>query len=210
MLDLAARVHYKAHFDIVKKYPDVSLFEEVIYSIYNWLHWKYKEKITSWNWQQFRRYGEFQTEDYIVYAKTTSITDEQGFFNWACKIEEYEPSQPDEEDQAVLKAPRIWTTEIGFQQAAIDRAIISYVVYYTDKAGFIGIIEKSPTPTLPGFVKSLLFSKKMDCFNGSDKLLIHEIELKVGEGKSFAERVMDIKRTLPYILIVPDEDEDHA
>ncbi len=158
MIDLAARVHYKVHFDIVKRFHDVSLFDEVIHSIYDWLHWKYKGKVTSWNWQQFRRYGDFRTEDFIVYAKTTSISDEKGLYNWACKIEEYEPSQPYEEDQTILKAPRIWTTEIGFQQADNDRAIISYVVYYTDKAGFIGIIEKSPAPTLPGFVRNLLLA----------------------------------------------------
>ena len=211
MLDLAARVHYKVHFDIVKRFPDVSLFEEVIFTIYNWLHWKYKDKVTGWNWQQFRRYGDFRTEDYIVYAKTTSFTGKESFYNWACKIEEYEPSQPDEdEDLSIGKAPRIWTTEIGFQQVAFDRATISYVVYYTDRAGFIGIIDNCPNPTLPGFVRNLLFSKKLDCMNGTDKLLIHEIELKPGAGKPFAERVMNNDRTVPYILIVPDEDDDHS
>lgn len=34
MSDLAARVHDKVHFDIVKRFHDVSLFDEVIYSIY--------------------------------------------------------------------------------------------------------------------------------------------------------------------------------
>ena len=45
MLDLSVRVFYKAHFNIESKYSDVSLFDEVIYGLYNWLHHKFGQPI---------------------------------------------------------------------------------------------------------------------------------------------------------------------
>ena len=56
MLDLSVRVFYKAHFNIESKHSDVSLFDEVIYGLYNWLHHKFGQPIVAWNWQQFRKF----------------------------------------------------------------------------------------------------------------------------------------------------------
>lgn len=36
MLDLSARVFYKAHFDIEASNQGVSVFEEIIRGLYNW------------------------------------------------------------------------------------------------------------------------------------------------------------------------------
>ncbi len=73
MLDLSARVFYKVHFDIESKNPDISPFDEIIYGLYNWLYYKYSQSITAWNWQQLRKYGEFQTSDGCVQASSTSF-----------------------------------------------------------------------------------------------------------------------------------------
>ena len=75
MLDLSARVFYKAHFDVEASYQGLSVFDEIIYGLYNWLYRKYGQPIASWNWQQLRRYGEFQTADCKVEANSTSYTE---------------------------------------------------------------------------------------------------------------------------------------
>lgn len=208
MIDLAARVHYKVHFDIVRRYTGTSLFDEVIYVIYGWLNRKYENKIRSWNWQQVRKFGEFSAADHTVYAKTTSFTDDNGLLNWACKIDEFEPSKYEEdEDYLIEKAPRIWTSEFGFQQTSAERATISYVVYYRDKPGFIGTTDDLPANNVPRFVKDLLFHKKLDCFIGPDKLYARDRVIHVGEGKTLTEMISREDRLVPIILVAPDDSQ---
>ncbi len=206
MIDLAARVHYKVHFDVVKRFNDVNLFDEFILIIHDWLDRKYREKIFFWNWQQIRRFGEFSANDHSVYAKSTSYTNETGLLNWACKVDEFELSQYDgTESYHIKKAPRIWTSEFGFQQISPDRATISFVVYYRDKPGFIGTVDDLPGRNVPGVVRNLLYHKKLDCFIGTDKLFTHELTINPGEGKALAEKIVSEERIVPYILLVPDD-----
>ena len=203
MLDLSARVFYKAHFEIEAKYNDVSTFDEIIYGLYNWLHYKYGHPIAAWNWQQFRRFGEFQIDDGRVEATSTSFWN-YDLLNWACKIEEYQIQDSDNDEGQMAEAPRIWTTEVGFEQVSQEKAVLSYVLYYRDKAGFIGRIAPLPNPSVPGFVKSLLYNKKIRCLIGNDTLRVRSSILKCGSGKAFAERIANDERVVPYILVLPD------
>lgn len=53
MLDLAARVFYKAHFDIVRETEDLELLRDVIVAdLSEWLKRKYRGSIRYWNWAQ--------------------------------------------------------------------------------------------------------------------------------------------------------------
>lgn len=168
MLDLSVRVFYKAHFNIESKYSDVSLFDEVIYGLYNWLHHKFGQPIVAWNWQQFRKFGEFQTNDGRVEASSTSFKNDGSLF-WACKIEEYQvQDSSSHEDNAISEAPRIWTTEVGFEQISHNSATVSYILYYRDKAGFIGKTADAPALTVPSFIKNLLYNQKILCKIGDD------------------------------------------
>lgn len=206
MLDLSARVFYKAHFDIEASNQGVSVFEEIIRGLYNWLYYKYGQSVAKWNWQQLRRYGEFQTDDCKVEASSTSYI-ENNLLYWACKIDEYQVQDtPDE--RAIEEAPRIWTTEVGFEQITATKATISYVLYYRDKAGFIGTIANSPTANVPGFIKSLLFSKKVSCLCGNAKLSAHSQKIEVGSGMNFAEKVEKEGREIPFILVAPFSTEE--
>lgn len=208
MLDLSVRVFYKAHFNIESKYPDVSLFDEVIYGLYNWLRHKFGQPIVEWNWQQFRRYGEFKTNDGLVEASSTSFKNDGSLF-WACKIEEYQvQDSSSHEDNAISEAPRIWTTEVGFEQISHNSATVSYVLYYRDKAGFIGKTADAPALTVPSFIKNLLYNKKILCKIGDDILRVHATLLKCGFGKRFAENIQDERRVAPCILVLPELTED--
>lgn len=208
MLDLSVRVFYKAHFNIESKYPDVSLFDEVIYGLYDWLHYKFGQPIVEWNWQQFRRYGEFKTNDGLVEASSTSFKNDGSLF-WACKIEEYQvQDSSSHEDNAISEAPRIWTTEVGFEQISHNSATVSYVLYYRDKAGFIGKTADAPALTVPSFIKNLLRNRKILCKIGDDILRVHSTPLKCGFGKRFAENIQDERRVVPCILVLPELTED--
>lgn len=144
MLDLAARVYYKAHFDIVRETDTLDLLRDVIVAdLSDWLKRKYRGAVRYWNWAQFAEYGSFDTDNHKLIASTTSFKEENSRY-WACKIEEYEDSPEDDSVTTLKKAPRIWTTEVGFEQTEIDRATISYVCYYVDKVGFVGIVDGVP------------------------------------------------------------------
>lgn len=205
MLDLSVKVFYKVHFDIEVKRRNASTFDVVIQQLKLWLQYKYNSKTDDWDWKAFQKYGEFKTTDGQIEASTTSFRDD--LFYWACKIEEYEAGNSSDED-VMQEAPRIWTTEVGYEQISMTRATISCVIYYRDRAGFVGTIAEEPLPNVPSFVKNLLYSKEIKCLSNSDRVLIHAITIKPGEGKKFVERVMAEDRTIPYILVTPTFNEN--
>lgn len=67
MLDLAARVFYKAHFDIVRETENMDLLRDVVIAnLSQWLKKKYSISIRYWNWAQFAEYGTFDTENHMI------------------------------------------------------------------------------------------------------------------------------------------------
>lgn len=204
MLDLSARVHYKAHFDIVRETETLDLLRDVIVAeLSGWLRGKYRGAVRFWNWAQFAEYGSFNTDNHKLVASTTSFNEGNSRY-WACKIEEFEDA-PEEDSISLKKAPRIWTTEVGFEQTETDRATISYVCYYADKAGFVGIIDKAPRRTIPGFVRNLLYcaQKPFHCAIGKNNLSPIQIKLEIGKADQFAELIKDPERKVPLILVIP-------
>lgn len=206
MLDLAARVFYKAHFDIVRETEDLELLRDVIVAdLSEWLKRKYRGSIRYWNWAQFAEYGNFDTENHRLLASTTSFRDKNSRC-WACKIEEFEDSPDDDDSVTTLKkAPRIWTTEVGFEQSSLERATISYVCYYTDKAGFIGIVDNAPINNTPGFVRNLIYcaQRPFHCEIGNTTLSPIPVRLSPGMGDQFAAIIKDSERKVPIILVMP-------
>lgn len=213
MLDLSARVHYKAHFDIVRETDTLDLLRDVIVkTLSDWLKRKHGEDVRSWNWAKFAKYGNFDTDNHKLIASTTSFNEGNSRY-WACKIDEFEGA-PEEDSISILKkAPRTWTTEVGFEQTEAGRATISYVCYYTDKAGFVGIIDETPKRTTPGFVRDLLYcaKKPFHCAIGKNNLSPIQIKLEIGEADHFADLIKDPERKVPLILVIPlDANVDEA
>ena len=213
MPDLAARVFYKAHFDIVRERDNLDLLRDIIVEdLAKWLKHKYRSATKYWNWNQFSGYGNFDTDDHRLVAKTTSFFRDDSRY-WACRIEEFEEAQEDEEDlvMTMKKAPRIWTTEVGFEQTCSDRATISYVCYYADKAGFIGITDTVPDRNIPGFIRNLIYcaSRPFHCEIGNIRLSPVPIKLKPGNGDCFSSLVMDPERKVPLILVIPRSTQDN-
>lgn len=214
MRDLAARVFYKAHFDIVLRDDSVDLLRDVvIFELSSWLRHKYRSIVKYWNWTQFSEYGDFDTDDRKVIAKSTSFKEDNGSRYWACRIEEFENTSLAEDDESVTamkRAPRIWTTEVGFEQTSPERATISYVCYYCDKAGFVGILSDVPSRNVPRFIRNLITcdSKPYYAAIGSDELSPEPIQFSSGTGNELANRIKDAQRKAPMILIIPASSED--
>ncbi len=213
MLDLAARVYYKAHFDIVRETDTLDILRDVIVAdLSDWLKRKYRGAIRYWNWAQFSEYGNFDTENHRLIASTTSFKEENSRY-WACKIEEFENS-PDDEDDSVTtlkKAPRIWTTEVGFEQTESDRATISYVCYYVDKAGFVGILDDGPGRNTPGFIRNLMYCahRPFHCQIGKISLSPISVRLEPGMEDEFTSIIKNHERKVPIILVVPPAASDN-
>lgn len=118
MLDLAARVYYKAHFDIVRETDTLDILRDVIVAdLSDWLKRKYRGAIRYWNWAQFSEYGNFDTENHRLIASTTSFKEENSRY-WACKIEEFENS-PDDEDDSVTTLKK--HLAYGLQRSALSK-----------------------------------------------------------------------------------------
>ena len=214
MPDLAARVFYKAHFDIVRENDSVDLLKDVIVkTLSDWLVYKYKAKVKYWNWAQFAEYGFFDIDSHQLIANSTSFIDQDGSRYWACKIEEFEAARIDEEGDAFVlrnRAPRIWTTEVGFEQVSEGKATISYVVYYADKAGFIGCLDEAPSINTPGFIRQLIYcgSKPFHCMIGENCLSPIPVALQIGKADEFAGIIKNPQRKVPVILFIPPVQED--
>lgn len=214
MFDLAARIFYKAHFDIIRERDNIDLLRDVIVdTLADWLKYKHKSKVKYWNWAQFAEYGTFDTDNHEIISKSTTFSEENGSRYWACKIEEFEDSVVDLDGDSSIelkKAPRIWTTEVGFEQKTPEKATISYVVYYTDKAGFVGPLDDVPNYNVPRFVKKLIYcnSKPFYCAIGEYTLSPVPIELQPGTCNSFAEKIKDSHRKVPILLVIPTANDE--
>lgn len=210
MIDFAAKVHYKVHFDVLSKEGTDDLLYEIISVIANWLKNKHKKAALQWNWKHFRKFGQFKSDDGSVYASTTSFYPESGERYWACRIVEYPYRQYAFNNgiNSLDVAPRIWTTEIGYEQRERDRATISFVVYYTDKAGFFGPLDSPPPLSTPRIVYDMLYSPRFSCVMGNITLSGRVLSAKVGEADRFAALLMDESRLVPILLMIPNRDED--
>ena len=115
MIDLAAHVHYKVHFDIVPTSGNVDLLQIVIGFVSQWLRQKYGNRVKYWNWSQFSRFGKFSTNNRELFATSTSFFVDEKERYWACRVEEY-PKSNQQIDFSGIKyscAPRTWITETG-------------------------------------------------------------------------------------------------
>ncbi len=197
MLDLSARVFYKARFD-VESTSGHNLLSLLVDVIRTWASWRYRQNVHFWNWIQFQKYGDFEDAGKVVSATTSSFipedqSDEQ---YWACKISEFQRKEN--------TSPRTWTTEIGFVQKSKERATISFVVYYSDSPGFIGELEPSPTLNTPSIVRKLLNHQYLKCYSKDIVLTDKASQLHVGDALDFINNVLCAEnRGVPIIYISP-------
>lgn len=207
MQDLNATMFFKAKFTVQANDPNgYDLLWNLVSIIRQWITRKYNRNGSTVisrdikKWTAFKFCGRFFDEENKnrVYAESAchvSSKDSQ-FISWACRITE-------NQQQAEGFAPREWVTEIGYQLSEPGCADISYLVTFSDLAGFIGFCSEVPPINVPNVIKMLLKDKNIRCFIGSACISLDPIELKVGDFPQFYAFLLSPDRKVPVLYVSP-------
>lgn len=98
---------------------------------------------------------------------------------------------------------RTWGIDIGLTRICMGSWRCVITVTHWIKQGWIGE-EKPPDASAPSIVANLIGSKFWNAYNGDEQLSPFPIELKVGMGKDFAERIKNGRRFCPIVLVTND------
>lgn len=204
MQDLHATIFYKVKFHIQGD-EQKDLLWKLMWHLKSWLGAKWGKrvddigKIETWSKIKFGTNVTFSSSES---SETVHILSEYFYdaeterISWACRITE-NPAQ------AYRCAPREWITEFGFEQSKPGLALVSCVLSYRDRAGYIGLCEEAPSPSVPRVIRYLLSDEELYCHYGSDKITMEAEKLSPGEWPAFWERLTAPERKLPYIYISP-------
>lgn len=202
MIDLAAKVHYKARFDIKRKDEGEMLFDSFLEDVINWMRAKFKRSIYYWNWDQIAKFGVFSNSNNTVFLNTTSHYISPDHRYWAMKLDEQQIFDATDYD-IIETSPRIWTTEIGFEQESSGLATISLINYYIDRAGFVGLQAAPPSFTTPQVLYRFLNNPNFECVSGQTIITSKTTPLGNGYGEKHGREICSNARDIPYILIIP-------
>lgn len=206
MHDLNATMFYKAKFTLLCNDDNIDLLWNLICEIKAWLMSKHNRngrtivnpKIHKWT--RFKKGGKlFDEEGNNHFFAVSQYREDAGnpkVISWACKIEE----TPEIESGF---APREWVTEIGYQSVMPGTAEISYVITYSDYAGFIGELNPAPGISLPNVIRKLLNSPLYTCKIGDSVLSTEPIKLNPGDFPDFQKILLDKDREIPIVYISP-------
>lgn len=204
MLDLHATMFYKVKFHI-RGSEETDLLWKLMWHLKAWLGGKWSKRVDNigkaevWSRIKFGANMAFSSAESCesVHILSEYFNDEEtGRISWACRITE-NPMQTER------CAPREWITEFGFEQNQAGLALVSCVLSYRDRAGYIGICEEAPTPSVPRLFRYLLADEELYCHFGCDKIAMEAEKLAPGDWPAFWNRLISAERKLPYIYISP-------
>lgn len=202
MIDLAAKVHYKARFDIERIDSSKLLFDSFFENVMNWMKVKFKASIYYWNWDQITKFGNFQNTNNNVFLNVTSHYISPDHRYWAMKLDEQQTFESTGAD-IIETSPRIWSTEIGFEQESSEIATISLINYYVDRAGFVGLQAEPPRHSTPQIFYRFLTSANFKCIANQTLVSNSAKSLGNGYGEKLGREICSNTRGIPYILIIP-------
>ena len=218
MQDLSATMFYKAKINIrTSDGNPEDLLWKLILEIRTWITYKLNHRgqppvidYKMGSWSHFKKGGKFYDLGHLnrVYAESVyhQIDESPSTISWACKIVE----KPETDNKC---APREWITEIGYRALTPSSAEISYVITYSDLAGFIGPVQPTPFPSVPRVMRALLEDTKLICSVGPDQVSPVAIKLNPGDYPLFRDVIFNPDREMPVIYISPrriDEDSNEA
>ncbi|MGI6670074.1 MAG: hypothetical protein ACOX58_00570 [Christensenellales bacterium] len=207
MIDLNSTLFYKTNFFLQ---GDADVLWEVISAIRYWLIRKYnqcgmiiKEDFREWTWMKKDEFNRNLSNDpgkvYIESCNHYGFQSERHY--WACRIVETNiPS-----DAGI--APRKWTTDIGLNLLSEEKGELSFVVSYSDAAGYIGFRQPEPDISTHGIIRMLVDHRAIEAVSGQDRIIDFPIKLNPGDFPDFWIDVLSDERELPIILMSPDKVE---
>lgn len=216
MWDLNATMFYKAKFTLSSQDPSADLLWALVLEVRRWLCAKHNRNgrriVTNetGKWTQFKRGGKLFDEEHEnrIFAKSQyyASKEDSSCISWACKIVEKPVALNN-------RAPREWVTEIGYESTEPGTAEISYVVTYSDAAGFIGELDDIPGISLPNVIRVLINNPQYTCRIGDTVLRTDPIKLEPGDFPAFQDFLFSENRTIPVVYISPrrvDLDSDEV
>lgn len=205
MQDLYATMFYKIHFSIKAQDPKIDLLWKIVSHVKKWMTRKHnspkENNLTTNNrkWTELKNGGTINGNNVKIESEYCYIKEIIPMPYWSCRI--METVQTD-----FSIAPRTWITEIGVEPIAIGEIRFSCVISYSDRSGFVGKCDGSPSPSVPKIVRNLWEDSELICQNGIDKPSTEPLKITPGGWLHFWERVKDEERTLPYIYVSPQND----
>ncbi|MCM1100702.1 MAG: hypothetical protein NC079_03395 [Clostridium sp.] len=197
-----ATMFYKVKFSIAPVKPEDDLLWKIVMHIKNWQTRKCRKRHVTLpsdpqEWTHLKWGGKLNAEDNSVWFESVFFAPEDSDAQyWACRVQENFRHEPRYANQQ-------WITELGYEQDHANHAVLSCVVSYSDRAGFIGPYMDVPTPSIPNLILNIVDDQSIHSFCGPDELLRVPQKLKAGEWPDFFQRIIDENRKFPYIFISP-------
>ncbi|WP_044917227.1 hypothetical protein [Butyrivibrio sp. WCE2006] len=203
--DLNSKLFYKVQFTVkpAAGLENMDILWELVLHIKRWLSAK-RIKVSGdiKRWSAFKKGGKLYdySENGDFFAESVRRVDpcDPNSIAWACIIRERQYQQG--------YAPRWWSTEIGYQSNNGEAADLTFVLSYSDGMGYIGETMPEPEISVPRIVPNIQNDERFLCEINDDPLLFDAMELRTGEGFSFKQLLLDPKRKIPIILILPKRD----
>lgn len=200
MIDLSSTLFFKGKVEISSE-PECDLLWELVMDIRKWMtaKWKRADEAIPYElpvWSAWKRGSDFSSENNIVHFKSSCYSGREGQCSWACKIFESRPPQNG-------FAPREWVTEIGYQQSNATKGVVSIVIYYSDRPGFIGPCEPAPQGSIPRLIWLLCESPNIHCTASGCSDFLRPSHLKPGGFPEFWRFVCDEERDIPVVYLSP-------
>ncbi|MBQ6586084.1 MAG: hypothetical protein IJH83_04680 [Coriobacteriales bacterium] len=213
MNDLNGQLFYRTRFDIADQREGNDLLWVVVLKIREWMCDKWAALGIEIEkdfrvWTRFKLGSSFTSTDD---ARTVSFEssaypsghllaegeDPAPIETWACVITEVM--------EAPERAPRIWTSEIGYEQHAIDRGTLTVIISYQDRPGFMGLVQDEPAASVPRLVRRTLGDRNLVCSVGGRRVSMYPKLLALDDVADFCAFLGDPDRELPVLFLSPTQ-----
>ena len=202
MTDLNANLYYMTRFEMCGTVPEEDLLWTLILGVRSWMcnKWRKRGEEIVWDteqWTKWKKGCSFHSDNGSVTFISAFHQEADGRTNWACRIIEAGNS-------AKGYAPREWVTEIGFRQKDAA-AQISFVIFYRDRPGFIGLCESVPDADagVPNLIRRLLENERLKCTVGGHSVSLTPTAVSEETYPAFRAAALDPAREIPLLYISP-------
>lgn len=198
MLDLDRTMFFKAKFDVAENSDGDALWSVIMclkrWSLKKARYGDYRLPSEPHAWSELK-HGDKIVADGADVRLFSCMHREGDVYTWAC--------QHSEVSRIIGCAPREWTTEIGFEGRTRSSGTVSIITMYSDAPGFLGPLQETPSPTIPGLVRLLANDDQLTCTVDGCPLSLEPIEFKIDGCAALYETIANPAREVPVIVCAP-------
>ncbi len=198
MLDLDRTMFFKAKFDVAENSDGDALWSVIMclkrWSLKKARYGDYRLPSEPHAWSELK-HGDKIVADGANVSLFSCMHREGDVYTWAC--------QHSEVSRKIGCAPREWTTEIGFEGHTRSSGTVSIITIYSDVPGFLGPLQETPSPTIPGLVRFLANDDQLTCTVDGCPLSLEPIEFEIDGCAGLYEKIANPAREVPVIVCAP-------